>query len=83
MEIATLKLTGMQSEPCANTIAQALSAVPGVERANVNLGGQRASVNFDANLTNVEQLKQAVRDVGFGIKPAHGEDGVCCGSCSG
>lgn len=81
MEIATLKLTGMQARTCADKIAAALNAVDGVGRATVNLSGKRASVNFDAAFTDVEQLKQVVRDTGFGIKPVHGEDGVCCGSC--
>ncbi len=83
MEIATIKIAGMQSEQCTEIINQALMAVNGVEKAKVTLSGHRASVNFDASLTNVDQLKQTIRDSGYDIKLAHGEDGNCCGGCGG
>lgn len=83
MEIATIKIAGMQNEQCTEIINQALLAINGVEKAKTALSGQRTSVSFDESLTNVEVLKQAIRDTGYAIKLAHGEDGNCCGGCGG
>jgi len=83
MEIATIKIAGMQNEQCTETINQALLAVNGVEKAKTALSGQRTSVTFDESLTNIDQLKQTIRDTGYEIKLAHGEDGNCCGGCGG
>lgn len=83
MEIATLKIDGIQSEQCVNAIKEALLAVAGVERASVSLASKHASVNFDPTVVNTVQLKEAVRNAGFEIRPAHGEEGNCCGSCGG
>jgi len=83
MEIATIRIKGMQTDQCAEKVARALTAANGVSSATVSLSGSRASINFDGMATSVDALKQVVRDSGFEIKPVHGEDGVCCGSCSG
>lgn len=82
MEIATIRINGMETEQCADKLARALTEANGVSSATVSLSGNRASVNFDGTATNVDTLKQVVRDTGFEIKPVHGEDGVCCGGCS-
>lgn len=81
MELTTIRITGMQSEQCAQKITQALTATSGVEQANVSFTGHRASVGFEGDQTSIESLKQVIRDAGFDIQPAHGEEGNCCGGC--
>lgn len=83
MEIATLKISGIETEQCTQTIANALLGLAGVERASVSLASKHASINFDPTQVNTVQLKDAVRGAGFDILPAHGEEGNCCGSCGG
>lgn len=83
MEIATLKIDGIQSEQCTTTLKDALSALTGVARASVSFASKHALVNFDPTVINTVQLKEAVRDAGFDVLPAHGEEGNCCGSCGG
>lgn len=83
MEIGTIKIAGMQGQPCADKVQAALAAANGVESAKVSLGGKRASVNFNAQATDLDTLKQVVVDSGFEIVLGHGEDGSCCGGCGG
>ncbi len=81
MELTTIRIAGMQNEQCAQTITQALTATKGVEQASVSFTGHRASVGFNDSEINLDQLKQVIRDSGFDIQPAHGEEGNCCGGC--
>lgn len=83
MEIGTIKIAGMQDQNCANKVEAALTAVNGVNSAKVSLGGKRVSVNFNADATNIDALKQIVVDSGYEIAKSHGEDGHCCGGCGG
>lgn len=83
MEIATLKIGGITCEDCVEKVAGALRALTGVKRASVSFASKHASVNFDPTQVNTAQLKDAVRDAGFEVIPAHGEEGNCCGSCGG
>lgn len=44
-----------------------LKSVPGVLQATVNLANARATVQFDPEQTNINQMVTAVRDVGYDI----------------
>ena len=47
MEITTLPIVGMTTEQCAVTLANALKAVAGVEKADVSFFSNRAALSFD------------------------------------
>lgn len=64
--IKNLSVKGMKCEHCANFVTKALMAVPGVERAVVNLENKKAVVETDGTVTN-KRLKEAVADAGFEI----------------
>ena len=84
METGMLRLAGMKSAQCADVIAQALKAVDGVSSARVSLDAGKATVVFDETVASLALLKRAVLDAGYEIaKPAHGEEGGCCGGCGG
>ncbi len=84
MQIGMLKLAGLQGEPCASKIAQALKAVNGVNNANVSFADSKATVSYDEDLVSTQRLQVAIEDAGFSIaKPVHGEEGSCCGGCGG
>lgn len=57
-----LAVSGMTCGGCASAVAQALSAVPGVVEARVDLAGGRVTVTGTAR---AEDLLVAVRDAGF------------------
>jgi len=63
-----LALEGMHCASCVTTIERALSAVPGVTEASVNLATARADVR--GTRLDPERLIEAVRGSGYGARPA-------------
>jgi len=61
----SLPVEGMTCASCVARIEKALSKVPGVQEANVNLATERARVVFDPAVANVEQLGAAVERAGY------------------
>jgi copper chaperone CopZ len=57
-----LAVSGMTCSGCANAVARALSRVPGVRQANVDLAGERATVTGTAQ---VEDLIRALEAAGY------------------
>jgi len=64
-----LVLEGLHCAACVGRTEQALAAVPGVERATVNLATERAAVDFDPDRASVPQLVRAVAEAGYGAEP--------------
>jgi len=62
MQATTLKVTGMTCNHCVMTVTKALSTVPGVEAADVNLEKAQAVVKGSAD---AQALIAAVKDEGF------------------
>lgn len=67
MTTATLKVEGMTCATCKNAVEGALKKVAGVHKAEVDLNEKTATVQYDENATDVEQLKQAVEDQGYDV----------------
>jgi copper chaperone len=65
MATATITVKGMTCGGCVNSVTKALKGVNGVQEANVDLAGQKATVTFDETKTNVKALKQAIEDAGY------------------
>ncbi len=68
-----LALGGMSCATCAGRIERALSAVPGVLRAEVNLATERATVEGFAGILRPAELIGAVRDAGYAATLLTGE----------
>jgi len=70
-DVATAKvelpITGMTCANCAQNVERALGKLDGVLQANVNLASERASVEYIPSLVNLEALKRAVEDAGYGV----------------
>ncbi len=61
-----------------------LKEVPGVENAAVNLANEHATVQFDPEKANIDQMVAAVRDVGYDVvvdKITLPIGGMTCASC--
>jgi Cu+-exporting ATPase len=69
METLHLRLKGMSCASCANTIEQAVEGVPGVKTCNVNFGIEQATVQYNAQQTNADQITRAVSQVGYSAVP--------------
>jgi len=64
-EQATLKVGGMVCATCVETIEAALSALPGVVTAQVNLATEKAKVTYNSSLTTLEDMRAAIEDAGY------------------
>lgn len=62
-----LKISGMTCASCASTIQKSISKIKGVSKALVNLGTETASVEYDQDKVNINDLNKAVTDVGYNV----------------
>lgn len=63
----TLPITGMTCANCVATVERNLKKVDGVETAIVNLSSERATIEFNPALTNLEALVGRVERAGYGV----------------
>jgi Cu+-exporting ATPase len=77
----TLPIKGMTCASCVQTIESALKKAPGVRDVAVNLATEKATIEFDANVTNRGLLEKAIEQTGYGVvkegaelKESGGED---------
>ena len=63
-----LPIEGMTCASCVRRVERALTKVPGVESANVNLATEQASVSFDPAVADLGQLRQAVEKAGYAVR---------------
>ncbi len=63
---AELKISGMTCATCSSTIEKSLSNLPGVLKAQVSLGNELASVEYDPARVDLNALEKAVTDAGYG-----------------
>lgn len=79
------QIEGMTCASCVARVEKALTAVPGVREATVNLAMENATVNVDSD-TSIESLQSAVRNAGYSIAESTVElaiEGMTCASCAG
>ena len=73
----TLTIEGMHCASCVSRVEKALSSIPGVLSASVNLATREATVKFIRDLVNFETLQQAVENTGYTvIKPEDSESEI-------
>ena len=68
LETLTLSVQGMSCASCVAKVERALLAVPGVARASVNLGTEKATV-ATARRLSFEDLRRAVETIGYTAAP--------------
>ncbi|NUY00670.1 heavy metal translocating P-type ATPase [Paraburkholderia youngii] len=71
--VVELDIGGMTCASCASRVEKALTRLPGVARASVNLATERARVESDATLAP-QQLADAVRKAGYEATPVANAD---------
>ncbi len=64
---ATLPIEGMTCASCVRRVERALTKVPGVSGANVNLATERATVTFDPASVELPDLRAAVEKAGYRV----------------
>ena len=61
-----LKITGMHCAACARSVERSLKRTPGVDQAGVNFATEEATVIFDDQAAQVDDLIASVQKAGYG-----------------
>jgi len=80
----TLPIEGMTCASCVSHVEKALQGVPGVSGVSVNLGTEKASLEYSSGEAPVDQLRQAVADAGYKVattKTTLNIGGMTCAAC--
>jgi Cu+-exporting ATPase len=83
---AELKVAGMVCAACTMAIEKSLRNLDGVSSAQVNLGTETASVEYDSERLRLADLEKAVRDAGYDVideKAVLKIGGMACAMCVG
>ncbi|WP_169976779.1 heavy metal translocating P-type ATPase [Tautonia rosea] len=64
-----LAISGMHCASCVGRVENALSRVPGVSEARVNLATERASIRIDPAEFDLRSLERAVSEAGYVARP--------------
>jgi Cu+-exporting ATPase len=64
-EHAEFRVSDMSCASCVTNIESTLSRIPGVDRADVNFGAERLSVDFDPTKVTVGELQSALAETGY------------------
>lgn len=67
MKKTKLKVGGMSCQHCVKTVTDALTELPGVRRAKVNLRKAEAVVHFDDSRVTPANLTEAITEAGFEV----------------
>ena len=67
-QFINLRITGMTCASCVSTVENQLNKVEGVQNVSVNLMTEKAQVQYNPRITNVESLVSAVKNVGYGAR---------------
>lgn len=84
-ENVTLSITGMTCAACANRIEKNISKVPGVQKVNVNLATEKASVMYNPTEATVDDIIAKVKKTGYGIQEEKVQlniIGMTCAACA-
>lgn len=64
-QTVTVWITGMTCNSCVQSIEGRMSQMAGVQSIAVSLKEEKGTITFDPSLTDPEQLRMAVEDMGF------------------
>lgn len=67
MDSKIFKIKGMHCASCASIIEKTLKKVEGVNSIEVNPGTEKAKIDFDSNLTNLDSLSKHIEPLGYSI----------------
>lgn len=77
---------GMTCASCVAHVEGALKDLPGVSNVVVNLGTNKASLDYDPALVEIKDMQKAISDVGYSVPVQETSlqvSGMTCASCVG
>jgi Cu+-exporting ATPase len=78
----TLPVTGMTCANCALNIERNVKKLPGVKEMNVNFATEQASVAFDTDEIQINDVVEKIHDAGYGVATATVEFPVTGMTCA-
>ncbi len=79
-ETALVTISGMSCAACAARVEKALSKIPGVFEASVNLASAKARIIYDPRLTGPPQFREAIEKEGYQLLELSPESGTLLAS---
>lgn len=68
MEKRVIRVTGMSCGHCKKAVENAVGVLNGVAAVEADLGRKEAVVEFDAEQVTLQQICDAIEEIGFGIE---------------
>ena len=65
LEKIDFSVLGMSCAACSKSAERSLKKTPGVESAMVNIATEKASVEYDPKVCNIDNLRAAIEKAGF------------------
>ncbi|WP_283246017.1 heavy metal translocating P-type ATPase [Bacillus suaedae] len=81
----SFQISGMTCAACSTRVEKGLNRVVGVEQANVNLTTEKATISYESDKVDLEQLTEKVEKLGYGVQLKKAEFdviGMTCAACS-
>jgi Cu+-exporting ATPase len=61
----SLKIEGMTCAACAKAVERVTRKLDGVTEANVNLATEKLSINYEASMVRLSDIKKAIEQAGY------------------
>ena len=68
MEKIELKIKGMHCVSCENKVKEAISSLKGVKDAKVDYAAEKATIEFDSEKTNIENITKTIKNAGYEVE---------------
>ena len=63
----TYKIGGMTCASCAKAVERVTKKLDGVEKSNVNIATEKASIEYDSSKVKVSDIKSVIEKAGYSI----------------
>jgi copper chaperone len=67
MERSVIKVEGMSCGHCANAVTKAVGTIPGVSNVTVDLKGRTVTVEYDAAVSSLDNIRDKIEDQGYDV----------------
>jgi P-type Cu+ transporter len=67
MKKITLSISGMHCASCSQKIEMSLAKLSGIDKVNVNIATERATIEFDDRKIKEEKIVSAIKKLGYGV----------------
>ncbi|MBY0500263.1 MAG: heavy-metal-associated domain-containing protein [Nitrosomonas sp.] len=67
MQTVTIIIKGMTCMGCVNSVKAVLKNLSGIAQVEVTLQPAQATIQYDSNNINIDQIEEAIVDAGFEV----------------